>query len=141
MLSLHEHIANETARWEVSRGQMPDEQCSITTTSTVESIRSSSAQFYGRYNTRHLSRRSSTSSFATEFEPEPAQPFATPQDFNGNPIPVYASFEAAVEHRTRLFEQWLAHGEGWAAQQQPRRLVTPGKLYENEDEDDAIVYE
>ncbi|KAI1826008.1 hypothetical protein F4861DRAFT_498693 [Xylaria intraflava] len=145
MPSLQEHVASESAHWAASRRHILDDGRSSTTSSSADSI-VSSAQLHSKYNTGHLSRRSSTSSFATEFEPEPqpTQPFVTPRDFNGDPITVYASFEAAVMQRTQLFEQ--GQGEGGVEETgvealQPRRVVTPGKLYENEEDDDEIVYE
>ncbi|RYC54158.1 hypothetical protein CHU98_g12053, partial [Xylaria longipes] len=92
MLTLQEHIEAESARWAASRGKAisHDEKsiASSTTASTADSIFSSTRQ-HSKYNTRTLSRRSSTSSFATEFEPEPQQqPFVVPRDFNGAPITV-----------------------------------------------------
>lgn len=153
MLTLREHIAIESALWAASRKQMDyDEQsmASSTTTSTVDSIFSS--QLHSKFKTHTLSRRSSTSSFATEFEPEPAHPFAIPRDFNGAPITVYASLEAAVAqsiqslaNQDQVPGQGQGEGEGGggavAGGEQPRRLVTPGKLYENEEDDDEIIYE
>ncbi|KAI0442431.1 hypothetical protein F4803DRAFT_551156 [Xylaria telfairii] len=158
MLTLQEHIAAESARWAASRGKdiSHDEESiasSSTTTSTADSLFSSS-RLHSKYNTHRLSRRSSTSSFATEFEPEPAQqPFVVPRDFNGAPITVYASLEAAVAAQM-LASQGQGQGQGQGQDQgggggevregegeQPRRLVTPGKLYENEEDDDEIVYD
>ncbi|KAH8159504.1 hypothetical protein CIB48_g8745 [Xylaria polymorpha] len=157
MLTLQEHIAAESARWAASRGKdISHDEGSIasssTTTSTVDSLFSSS-RLHSKYNTHRLSRRSSTSSFATEFEPEPAQqPFVVPRDFNGAPITVYASLEAAVAAQM-LANQGQAQGQGQdqgggggevregEGGEQPRRLVTPGKLYENEEDDDEIVYD
>ncbi|KAI0005628.1 hypothetical protein F4779DRAFT_620996 [Xylariaceae sp. FL0662B] len=74
------------------------------------------------------SRRSSISSVASEDLMAPAQP-AQPLDYSGAPIPVYASLDQAVQRGAQAVE---AHGT-------PRRLVTPGKLYENEEDDDEIV--
>ncbi|KAI1126314.1 hypothetical protein F5Y10DRAFT_213746 [Nemania abortiva] len=159
MLSLQEHIAAESARWAASRGDVCYDEKSIassTTASTADSLFSS--KLHSKYNTHRLSRRSSTSSFATEFEPEPAhQPFDIPRDFNGAPITVYASLEAAVAQRllesqnqTQSEGQGQVQGEGegggggdavGGGGEQPRRLVTPGKLYENEEDDDEIIYE
>ncbi|KAJ8120917.1 hypothetical protein ONZ43_g2501 [Nemania bipapillata] len=155
MLSLQEHIAAESARWAASRREVcyDDEKSvasSTTTTSTADSLFSS--RLHCKYNTHRLSRRSSTSSFATEFEPEPAQqPFVVPRDFNGAPITVYASLEAAVAQRLLESQgqgQGQVQGEGGGGElvgegggEQPRRLVTAGKLYENEEDDDEIIYE
>jgi hypothetical protein len=147
MLSLQQHIEAESARWVALRGDASYSRSTIsssTTTSVADTIFSSLKQ--SRYNTHTLSRRSSTSSFATEFEPEPAaaqQPFVAPRDFNGAPITVYASLEAAVA--ARLGGSGSGGGGGEAQEQggrgeEPRRLVTPGKLYENEEDDDEIVY-
>ncbi|KAI1350644.1 hypothetical protein F5Y01DRAFT_140752 [Xylaria sp. FL0043] len=155
MLSLQEHVEIESARWRATRGDVSLDTKSIASsaaTSTVDSVFSS--QLHSKYKTHTLSRRSSTSSFATEIEPEPAhqQPFVVPRDFNGAPITVYASLEAAVAQSTQLYyqsqSQVQANGQGAggedagrAEEEQPRRLVTPGKLYENEEEDDEIIYD
>ncbi|KAI0554564.1 hypothetical protein F4679DRAFT_579590 [Xylaria curta] len=149
MLTLQEHIEAESARWASSRGKdiSYDERsiASSTTASTANSI-FSSTRLHSKYNTRTLSRRSSTSSFATEFEPEPQQqPFVVPRDFNGAPITVYASLEAAVAAQSSMLQnqgtgQGAGEGGGGEAEQ-PRRLVTPGKLYENEEDDDEIIYD
>ncbi|KAI1188650.1 hypothetical protein F5B17DRAFT_429335 [Nemania serpens] len=151
MLSLQEHVAVESARWAESRRDVSYDQKSVassssSTSSTADSIFSS--QLHCKYNTHRLSRRSSTSSLATEFEPEPAhhQPFVVPRDYSGAPITVYASLEAAVAQRL-LESQGQGHGGGGGGGlevgggEQPRRLVTPGKLYENEEDDDEIIYE
>ncbi|KAI0858633.1 hypothetical protein F4860DRAFT_516648 [Xylaria cubensis] len=151
MLTLQEHIEAESARWAASRGKeiFYDERSttSSTTASTADSI-FSSTRLHSKYNTHTLSRRSSTSSFATEFEPEPQQqPFVVPRDFNGAPITVYASLEAAVAAQNNMLQnQGTGQGAGQGGggevrDQQPRRLVTPGKLYENEEDDDEIVYD
>ncbi|KAI0802754.1 hypothetical protein GGR55DRAFT_683054 [Xylaria sp. FL0064] len=153
MLSLQEHVEIESARWRASRGDVSHDTKSIASsaaTSTVDSVFSS--QLHSKYRTHTLSRRSSTSSFATEIDPEPAhqQPFVVPRDFNGAPITVYASLEAAVAQSTQLYYQSQAQANGQGAggedaggveEEQPRRLVTPGKLYENEEEDDEIIYD
>ncbi|TRX97119.1 hypothetical protein FHL15_001913 [Xylaria flabelliformis] len=154
MLTLQEHIQAESTRWAASRGKeiSYDERstASSTTASTADSI-FSSTRLHSKYNTHTLSRRSSTSSFATEFEPEPQQqqPFVVPRDFNGAPITVYASLEAAVAAQSSMLQnqgtgQGAGAGEGGGGEvreEQPRRLVTPGKLYENEEDDDEIVYD
>ncbi|KAI0455882.1 hypothetical protein F5B21DRAFT_502906 [Xylaria acuta] len=167
MLTLREHVEAESARWAASpgKGMSYDEKstASSTTVSTAGSI-FSSTRLRSKYNTRTLSRRSSTSSFATEFEPEPQQqqPFVAPRDFNGAPITVYASLEAAVAAQSAwmLASQGQGNGQGGEGEgegeggggevvrgggggggDQPRRLVTPGKLYENEEDDDEIVYD
>ncbi|GAW25320.1 hypothetical protein SAMD00023353_0403320 [Rosellinia necatrix] len=154
MLSLREHIAAESARWAASRAAKAQDEQSVgssATTSTADSVFSSS-RLHSKFRTHTLSRRSSTSSLATEFEPEPAQQFVAPRDFNGTPITVYASLEAAVAAQGGA---WSFEGQGEeggggvgaagggaaAAAEQPRRLVTPGKLYENEEDDDEIIYE
>ncbi|KAI1365746.1 hypothetical protein F5Y08DRAFT_338330 [Xylaria arbuscula] len=155
MVSLQEHIETESARWKASRADVSYDVKSIASsvaTSTADSIFSS--QLHSKYRTYTLSRRSSTSSFATEIEAEPAQqPFVVPRDFNGAPITVYASLEAAVAHSTQLLQsqaQGVSQGEGGGGElggggsgegEQPRRLVTPGKLYENEEDDDEIIYD
>ncbi|KAI1081213.1 hypothetical protein F5B20DRAFT_78465 [Whalleya microplaca] len=72
------------------------------------------------------SRRSSVSSVASEDLQAPAQQFEQPRDVNGAPITVYASLAQAAQRSAQAVEA-------------PRRLVTPGKLYENEEDDDEIV--
>ncbi|KAI3326036.1 hypothetical protein HD806DRAFT_431359 [Xylariaceae sp. AK1471] len=149
MRSLKQHIEAESARWTASRGDVSysrSTSSSSTTTSSADSIFTSS-HMHSKYNTHKLSRRSSTSSFATEFEPEPEaaqQPFVVPRDFSGAPITVYASLEAAVaQSTTRLLGgvgSGGGEGQGQGRGEEPRRLVTPGKLYENEEDDDEIVY-
>ncbi|KAL7622963.1 hypothetical protein AAE478_006642 [Parahypoxylon ruwenzoriense] len=75
------------------------------------------------------SRRSSVSSVASEAGEAAAAPaFDQPRDLNGAPITTYASLDQAVAQSTQSVEA-----------QGPRRLVTPGKLYENEEDDDEIV--
>ncbi|KAI1165563.1 hypothetical protein F5B18DRAFT_649522 [Nemania serpens] len=149
MLSLQEHVVAESARWAASRRGISYDEKSVTSSSTASTAGSIlSSQLHSKYNMHRLSRRSSTSSFATEFEPEPAhhQPFVVPRDFNGAPITVYASLEAAVAQRL-LESQGHGGGGGGGGEvgggggEQPRRLVTPGKLYENEEDDDEIIYE
>ncbi|KAI1418689.1 hypothetical protein F5Y13DRAFT_5059 [Hypoxylon sp. FL1857] len=80
-------------------------------------------------STSSRSRRSSISSVASE-DAAPPVAFDQPRDFNGAPITMYTSLDQAVTQSTQRVE-----AEG------PRRLVTPGKLYENEDDDDEIMEE
>jgi len=191
MLSLQQHIEIESARWAASRGDIAYEESIITssTSSSTSSIFSRSSpsskgadtnwkKLYSKYKTHRLSRRSSTSSFATEIEPQAegqqgqGQQFVVPRDFNGEPITVYASLEAAVAQSVSRLAPLSSSGEGGRSEgfggtgggggdvgqgfgqghgqgqglvrreeEQPRRLVTPGKLYENEEEDDEIIYE
>ncbi|KAI8633706.1 hypothetical protein F5Y19DRAFT_249589 [Xylariaceae sp. FL1651] len=146
MLSLQQHIEAESERWEASR-QHSSHTPSITSSSLASSYADSIFSSGHAHNHKHiLTRRSSTSSFATEFEPEPAQPFVAPRDSNGALIPVYASLEAAVAQSTRRVEdagtgsRGVGGGGAGEGGDTPRRLVTPGKLYENEESDDEIVY-
>ncbi|KAI0179100.1 hypothetical protein GGR52DRAFT_289637 [Hypoxylon sp. FL1284] len=90
--------------------------------SDIESVFSKGGFSSGR------SRRSSVSSVVLD-EAEEAAGFEQPRDLSGNPIAVYASLDQAVALSTQRIE----------AEGPPRRLVTPGKLYENEEEDDEIV--
>ncbi|KAI1817349.1 hypothetical protein GGS20DRAFT_32751 [Poronia punctata] len=152
MLSLQQHIEAESARWAASRGvKLYEGSITASVTSSTTSIftaseTNSEGKLQSRYTTHRLSRRSSTSSFATEFEPEPEQQqqqqFVAPRDTNGAPITVYASFEAAAAQSiSRLFPAPTDNVEQVGPEEEPRRLVTPGKLYENEEDDDEIVYE
>ncbi|KAI0389602.1 hypothetical protein F5Y17DRAFT_113823 [Xylariaceae sp. FL0594] len=125
-------------------------QSTSTTTGGWKRIRS-------KYHTHRLSRRSSTSSFATEIEAQEERGegeggflFVVPRDVNGEPITVYASLEAAVAQSLErvAYSSSVGPGQdggggvvGEQQEEQPRRLVTPGKLYENEEDDDEIVYE
>ncbi|KAI0206931.1 hypothetical protein F4808DRAFT_12532 [Astrocystis sublimbata] len=170
MLTLQQHVEAESARWAAAQGsKISYYEESLASTSTTDSVFSSPAHIHSKYHTRTLSRRSSTSSFATEFEPEPQhqQPFVVPRDFNGAPITVYASLEAAVAAAAQSDSVWMVHSQqgggggggggdaavgvvgvgvgvgagAGAGAEQPRILVSAGKLYENEEDDDEIVYE
>ncbi|RYP75680.1 hypothetical protein DL769_003768 [Monosporascus sp. CRB-8-3] len=133
---LAQHIQQESQRWEArhqtERTYMPSSGASSsgsdTTTADRDSLFSSSS------SPRSRSRRSSISSVddGDDQLPRPPLPMQLQQQAPIQ-IPVYGSLaEAAAQSTLRIL------GGGGAGE--VRRLVTPGKLYENEEEDDAIVY-
>ncbi|KAI1662628.1 hypothetical protein F4813DRAFT_384212 [Daldinia decipiens] len=121
MLSLH--LQRESQRWAAQRQSYPAplsfDGSSSYEDSDCESVFSSSSS--------NRSGWSSVSSEAPDDEPPPAA-FEQPRDSNGAPITIYTSLEQAVAQSTQIAEA-----------QGPRRLVTPGKLYENEEDDDEII--
>jgi hypothetical protein len=131
------HIRAEAARWATlqtqqqyqHRDQQRDHPASPS--SVVTSFRDDASLF-----SSPSSRRSSVSSVASSDAAElgagqhqllPAQP----RDTNGAPIRVFTSLDAAAA--ASVVGLFATEGEA------PRRLVTPGKLYENEEEDDEII--
>ncbi|KAI0851274.1 hypothetical protein F5Y00DRAFT_230813 [Daldinia vernicosa] len=123
MLSLH--LQRESQRWAAQRQSYPASPSSLDSSSSYEDEDSDCESVFSTSSSR--SRWSSVSSEAPDDEPAPAA-FEQPRDFNGAPITMYTSLEQAVTQSTQTAEA-----------QGPRRLVTPGKLYENEDDDDEIV--
>ncbi|RYP93034.1 hypothetical protein DL770_000908 [Monosporascus sp. CRB-9-2] len=130
---LAQHIQRESQRWEARHRTEPPYTPSIsisssgsdTTTADCDSLFSSP---------RSRSRRSSISSVGGDNDDGqlPRPPLFQPQQAPIR-IPVYGSLaEAAAQSTLRI----LGGGAG-----EVRRLVTPGKLYENEEDDDAIVYD
>ncbi|KAI0153194.1 hypothetical protein GGR57DRAFT_148264 [Xylariaceae sp. FL1272] len=117
----------------------------------------------------HSSRRSSISSLATEFEPAPfviprdinGAPITVYASLEAAALQSARRVEVAriresqsaalqaapgaspwVGNAPGLSETWgagLGVGMMGEGQREPRRLVTPGKLYENEESDDEIV--
>ncbi|KAI8963708.1 hypothetical protein F5Y11DRAFT_346159 [Daldinia sp. FL1419] len=120
MLSLH--LKRESQRWAAQRQNYPAPP-SIDDSSSYED--SDNESIFSRSSS--TSRRSSISSVVSDDEPAPLT-FEQPRDNNGAPITIYTSLEQAVAQSTQIAEA-----------QGPRRLVTPGKLYENEDDDDEII--
>ncbi|KAI0386605.1 hypothetical protein F5Y04DRAFT_67096 [Hypomontagnella monticulosa] len=126
MLSLHEHLRSESERWAAQQRQQYHNYPAPPSESYDDSIDSQSDSA-SIFSTR--SRRSSVSSVVSDEDLAPAVAFDQPRDLNGAPIAMYASLEQAVTQSTQRAE----------ALGPPRRLVTPGKLYENEEDDDEIV--
>lgn len=120
MLSLH--LQRESQRWAAQRQSYPAPP-SLDSSSSYED--SDCESIFSRSSSR--SRRSSVSSEVPDDEPAPAA-FEQPRDSNGAPITIYTSLEQAVAQSTQMAEA-----------QGLRRLVTPGKLYENEEDDDEII--
>ncbi|KAI0595905.1 hypothetical protein F4775DRAFT_594874 [Biscogniauxia sp. FL1348] len=128
MLSLH--IQAESLRWASSqnRSHYPSSCCSSSSSSS--STLDDSASLFSQ---SPLSRRSSMSSLFSDAEADahlPPQLAAPPlwQQQREAAVTTYTSLDAAVAQSTAAVEA-LA----------PRRLVTPGKLYENEEDDDEII--
>ncbi|KAI1402034.1 hypothetical protein F4819DRAFT_299540 [Hypoxylon fuscum] len=122
MLSVY--LQSESKRWAAQNQNYPASP-SLDDTSSLSEYEESDSESIFSGSSR--SRRSSVSSVASDEEAAPAA-FEVPRDSHGAPITMYASLDQAVAQSTQRVE-----AEG------PRRLVTPGKLYENEEEDDEIV--
>ncbi|KAI1639616.1 hypothetical protein F4809DRAFT_638422 [Biscogniauxia mediterranea] len=131
MLSLH--IQAESLRWASSQNQnrsrYPSSCCS---SSTSYSTLDDSASLFSH---SPLTRRSSISSLFSDAEADahlPPQLAAPPlwqqQQQREAAVTTYTSLDAAVAQSTAAVEALV-----------PRRLVTPGKLYENEEDDDEII--
>lgn len=128
MLSLHEHLRSESQRWAAQQRQQFQNYPAPPSESYEDSIDSrSDSDSASIFSTR--SRRSSVSSVVSDEDLAPAVAFDQPRDLNGAPITMYTSLEQAVTQSTQRAE----------ALGPPRRVVTPGKLYENEEDDDEIV--
>ncbi|RYP30653.1 hypothetical protein DL767_006153 [Monosporascus sp. MG133] len=133
---LAQHIQRESQRWGARHRTEPPYTPSIgisssdsdTTTADRDSVFSSSS------SPRSRSRRSSISSVDDDGDGQlPRPPLLSQLQQTPIRIPVYGSLaEAAAQSTLRI----LGDGAG-----EVRRLVTPGKLYENEEDDDAIVYD
>ncbi|KAI5927014.1 hypothetical protein F4810DRAFT_706972 [Camillea tinctor] len=129
MLSLH--IQAESLRWASSsqnRSYYPSSCCS---SSSSSSTLDDSASLFSH---SPLTRRSSVSSLFSDAEADAHLPpqLATPPLWQQHEATVttYTSLDAAVAQSTAAVEALT-----------PRRLVTPGKLYENEEDDDEIIVE
>ncbi|RYP02753.1 hypothetical protein DL764_005627 [Monosporascus ibericus] len=132
---LAQHIQRESQRWEARHRTEPPKTPSISISSRGSDATTADHDSLFSRSPRSRSRRSSISSVddgdGDDQLPRPPLPFQ-PQQAPIR-IPVYGSLaEAAAQSTIRI----LGGGAG-----EVRRLVTPGKLYENEEEDDAIVYD
>ncbi|KAI4867306.1 hypothetical protein F4820DRAFT_207228 [Hypoxylon rubiginosum] len=132
MLSLY--LESESRRWAAQQQQSYPTSPSLEddASSLSDCEESDTESIFSRGNrSSSRSRRSSISSVASDDEGEGAGPaaFDQPRDFSGAPIAIYTSLDQAVAQSTQRVE----------AEGAPRRLVTPGKLYENEEDDDEIV--
>ncbi|KAI1778296.1 hypothetical protein F4818DRAFT_293909 [Hypoxylon cercidicola] len=131
MLSLY--LESESRRWAAQKQSYPtspsSEDDALSLSEGEESDTESIFSRGGSNSSR--SRRSSISSVASDEEEAAAAltAFDEPRDFSGAPITIYTSLDQAVAQSTQRIE----------AEGPPRRLVTPGKLYENEEDDDEIV--
>lgn len=125
MLSIY--LQNESQRWAAQHRQSYPASAHPSQNDSSSYEDSDCESIFSRGNSR--SRRSSISSVASE-DAAPPLAFDQPRDFNGAPITMYTSLDQAVTQSTQRVE-----AEG------PRRLVTPGKLYENEEDDDEIIEE
>ncbi|KAI1389806.1 uncharacterized protein F4822DRAFT_214425 [Hypoxylon trugodes] len=134
MLSIY--LQNESQRWAAQHQTYPA-SASASASAFPSSNDSSALSDYDEESdcesifsrTSNRSRRSSVSSILSDEEEAAPVPFDQPRDFNGAPITMFASLDQAVAQSTQRVE----------TQGAPRRLVTPGKLYENEEEDDEIM--
>ncbi|CAJ2502809.1 Uu.00g102030.m01.CDS01 [Anthostomella pinea] len=123
---LSQHIKAESRRWAAEQQQHHPAPSSVSS--------SASSVFSALADNSTRSRRSSISSIASEdaaaaaAQQQAAAQFQQPLDHNGAPITVYSSLEEAVAQSSARYEA-----------DAPRRLVTPGKLYENEEDDDEII--
>ncbi|KAI1140425.1 hypothetical protein F5Y05DRAFT_317506 [Hypoxylon sp. FL0543] len=127
---LSTYLQSERRRWPAQYQQSypaPAPPSQNDDTSSVSDYENSDCESIFSQGSR--SRRSSISSVASEDAAPPAA-FDQPRDFNGAPITMYTSLDQAVAQSMQRVE-----AEG------PRRLVTPGKLYENEEDDDEIIEE
>ncbi|KAI0838604.1 hypothetical protein F5Y06DRAFT_38980 [Hypoxylon sp. FL0890] len=125
---LSAYLQSESRRWAALHQQSypaPAAPSQSDTSSRSDYEDSDCESIFSRSSSR--SRRSSISSVASE-DAAPPVAFDQPRDFNGAPITMYTSLDQAVTQSTQRVE-----AEG------PRRLVTPGKLYENEEDDDEII--
>ncbi|KAI1502819.1 hypothetical protein F5X99DRAFT_144157 [Biscogniauxia marginata] len=143
MLSLH--IQAESLRWAATttraRSQHPSPPSSFLSSSSSSSSTNTNDYYddgASLFSHGALTRRSSISSLfsddaqqqqqlAAAAPPPPLFPWQQGQR-DAQPVATYASLDAAVAQSTAAVEA-LA----------PRRLVTPGKLYENEEDDDEII--
>jgi hypothetical protein len=122
---LAQHIRAESARW-AAHPPPYQRDSPASPSSTVSSFRDDASLF-------STSRRSSVSSVASSDADDVvhAQHQLQPHDTNGAPIRMFTSLNAAAA--ASVASIYAASGEA------PRRLVTPGKLYENEEDDDEII--
>ncbi|KAI1344789.1 hypothetical protein F5Y15DRAFT_5603 [Xylariaceae sp. FL0016] len=128
MSSLREHLRAEEVVWVAQHAhKQATASPSVLSSSTADDDYQDATSIF---STGDESQNSSITSVASE-DAVPPPAFNAPRDFDGSPIVVYASLEQAVA--SSLARTGAMGGE-------PRRLVTPGKLYENEEEDDEIEY-
>ncbi|KAI5858196.1 hypothetical protein GGS23DRAFT_600691 [Durotheca rogersii] len=138
MLSLH--IQNESSRWAAQQrphrrgypaSSSPSANYPASGRSRHEEDSDDDSVCDSVFSASARSRRSSVSSAASDAGQAAAAAAAwePPRDPGGGaPVATYASLEQAVAQSLQRVEA-----------QGPRRLVTPGKLYENEEDDDEIV--
>ncbi|RYP78393.1 hypothetical protein DL771_000578 [Monosporascus sp. 5C6A] len=136
---LAQHIQRESQRWEARHRTEPPCIPSISISSSDSGTTTADRESLFSSSPRSRSRRSSISSVDDDNDELPRPPllFEPQQQQAPIQIPVYGSLaEAAAQSTLRILGDGAAGGAG-----EVRRLVTPGKLYENEEEDDAIVYD
>lgn len=132
------HIQRETRLWELQRNSSrPHTSTSTPSTIMGPALFSDAGAGAGDDDV------DSISSLATTVDAEDPDELPQPQaallallhhNQNQQHIPVYASLdEAAAQSAIGQQGAGLEHQH-----QQPRRLTTPGKLYENEEDDDEI---
>ncbi|KAI1763983.1 hypothetical protein GGR53DRAFT_340668 [Hypoxylon sp. FL1150] len=126
---LSHYLEAESRRWAAQQQQSYPAPSTLEDSLSACSDESDAESIFSRGDASG-SRRSSISSAASDDLEVAAPAFAQqqPRDFSGAPITIYTSLDQAVAQSSQRVEA-----------QGPRRLVTPGKLYENEDDDDEIV--
>ena len=133
------HIQRETRLWELQRNSSRPPTSFASTLSTITGTPLFSDAGGGDDEV------GSISSLATTVDAEDPDELPQPQaallallhhhQNQNQHIPVYASLDEAVAAQSAIGQPGVAGPEH---HQQPRRLTTPGKLYENEEEDDEI---
>lgn len=136
---LTQHIQRESQRWEARHRTEPPCTPSISISSSDSDATIADRDSLFSSSPRSRSRRSSISSVDDDHDDQlPRPPLLFQPQQAPIRIPVYGSLaEAAAQSTLRI----LGDGAGGGGAGEVRRLVTPGKLYENEEEDDAIVYD
>ncbi|KAK7754844.1 hypothetical protein SLS62_003158 [Diatrype stigma] len=120
------HIQQETQRWESLARQRRQRQQQQHGESALDDDESRSCTSESNGSASDLASMVSTALTSIEAEdPDVLPQPPLPQNTDGTPIPVYGSLGEAAQQST-------------AGVLEPRRLVTPGKLYENEEDDDEI---
>jgi len=139
-LALHQHLQAESQRWEAQQHlKNPYYKCQEDSSSTSESM-TDMDDARSLFSRPPLSRCSSVTSVASEDLDDGIhilpQPMLLAAGLQG--IRIYASLEDAVAQSNATLAL-QRNAEQQASDIVVRRLVTPGKLYENEEDDDEIV--
>lgn len=142
-IALHEYLQAESQRWEAQqRLKNPyyrtAAEDSSSTTSTTEKDMADCQSLFSR---PAMSYCSSVTSVASEDLDDGLhilpQPMLASAGLQG--ITIYASLEDAVAQSNATLALHRTQHDFAGGEAVVRRLVTPGKLYENEEDDDEIV--